>query len=40
MEVLQRLQAAGVRTFRTDMAGATTFLLDANGKVESIGSVR
>jgi competence protein ComEC len=34
IEVLQRLQAAGVRTFRTDMLGATTFLLDAQGHAE------
>jgi competence protein ComEC len=30
-EVLARLQAAHVRTFRTDTMGATTFYLDRNG---------
>ncbi|PYV55519.1 MAG: hypothetical protein DMG91_11860, partial [Acidobacteria bacterium] len=28
MEILQRLQAAGVHTFRTDMDGAVSFYLD------------
>ncbi len=30
-EVLQRLEAAGIKTFRTDRAGAETFLLHADG---------
>ncbi len=34
IEVLQRLQDAGVKTYRTDMAGETTFLLNSEGAVE------
>ncbi|ADV81354.1 ComEC/Rec2 family competence protein [Terriglobus saanensis] len=40
MEILQRLQAARSHTFRTDMVGATTFLLHADGQVETSSSVR
>jgi competence protein ComEC len=35
-EVLGRLEAAHVRTFRTDWDGAETFLLGADGGIESI----
>jgi competence protein ComEC len=34
MEVLERLQGARVKTYRTDMVGETTFLLDGDGGVE------
>lgn len=34
MEVLERLQASGVRTLRTDMLGAATLMLDREGRVE------
>ncbi|MBS1813634.1 MAG: DNA internalization-related competence protein ComEC/Rec2 [Acidobacteria bacterium] len=35
MEVLERLQSAHVRTYRTDMLGVTTFLLTPDGSVSA-----
>ena len=32
-EVLQRLEAAHIQTFRTDRAGAESFLLTADGQI-------
>jgi len=40
MEVLGRLQSARVLTFRTDMVGATTFLMEANGRVQTMANER
>lgn len=37
-EVLERLEAAHVRTFRTDREGAETFLLGADGGVRSLSA--
>ncbi len=37
-EVLQRLEAAGVRTYRTDRAGAETFLLNGDGGISAISA--
>jgi len=34
-EVLQRLEAAKVRTFRTDRFGAETFLLTSDGRISA-----
>ena len=34
-EVLQRLEAAHIQTFRTDRAGAETFLLHSDGSLEA-----
>lgn len=39
-EVLERLQAAGVRTFRTDIGGAQCFLLDGQNAVPLPGCAR
>jgi competence protein ComEC len=35
IEVLQRLQAAGVTTYRTDLDGATSFYLDGNNVIKA-----
>ncbi|HEX7288970.1 MAG TPA: ComEC/Rec2 family competence protein [Candidatus Angelobacter sp.] len=40
IEVLERLQGAGVRTFRTDMLGAITFLLDGKNVEAKTGLLR
>ena len=37
-EVLQRLEAAGTKTFRTDRTGAETFLLRRDGGISASSS--
>jgi competence protein ComEC len=39
-EVLQRLQEAGVNTYRTDEDGATTFLLDGHTVTQELSAIR
>ena len=39
-EVLERLQAAGVKTYRTDMTGAVSFYLDGKSVTPEVAPIR
>jgi competence protein ComEC len=39
-EVLERLQKAGVKTYRTDMTGAVSFYLDGKSVTPDVAPIR
>jgi competence protein ComEC len=39
-EVLERLQEAGVKTYRTDMTGAVSFYLDGESVTPDVAIIR
>ena len=39
-EILERLEAAHTKTFRTDREGATTFLLSPSGSITTLDASR